>query len=201
MSEDDRRHWDERFAELGMAPVDLDDSNPPPPVFARVDDLLPRQGRALEIACGRGQGVVWLARRGMEVWAVDVSPVAIGLARRLAVAYGVAHRCHLAMHDLDSGLPEGPPMDLILCYLFRDERLDTALMERLAPGGVLAVATLSQVGAGPGRFRARPGELGDAFGRLEIMDEGEGEGTAWIVARRPPFAAHGRAVGSGPRQR
>lgn len=185
MSEADRRHWDERYAELGMAPVDADDANLPPPVFAHVEHLFPTEGRALEIACGRGRGVVWLARRGLEVWGVDVSPVGIDLARRLAEAYGVAGRCHLAVHDLDRGLPGGPPADLVLCYLFRDERLDEALMGRLAPGGVLAVAVLSEVGVGPGRFRARPGELADAFSRLEILEDGEREGMAWLVARRP----------------
>lgn len=185
MSEADRRHWDERYAEAGMAPLEEGDSNPPPPVFAHVEHLFPTEGRALEIACGRGRGVAWLARRGLEVWGVDASPVGIDLARRLVEAYGVADRCHLAVHDLDGGMPEGPPADLVLCYLFRDERLDEALMDRLAPGGVLAVAVLSEVGAGPGRFRARPGELRDAFGRLEILEEGEGEGMAWLLARRP----------------
>lgn len=90
------------------------------------------------------------------------------------------------VHDLDAGLPDTPAMDLVLCYLFRDERLDRPLMELLRPGGVLAVTSLSEVGAGPGRFRARPGELREAFGSLEITDEGEADGTAWIVARRPP---------------
>jgi hypothetical protein len=59
------------------------------------------------------------------------------------------------------------------------------MIERLAPGGLLAVAVLSEVGVGPGEFRARPGELRDAFGTLEIVDEGEGEGMARILARRP----------------
>jgi hypothetical protein len=58
------------------------------------------------------------------------------------------------------------------------------MMERLAPGGLLAVAVLSEVGVGPGEFRVRPGELRDAFGRLEILDHGEGDGMARILARR-----------------
>jgi hypothetical protein len=59
------------------------------------------------------------------------------------------------------------------------------MMERLAPGGLLAVAVLSEVGAGPGEFRAQPGELRVVFAPLEILDEGEGEGMARILARRP----------------
>jgi hypothetical protein len=44
---------------------------------------------------------------------------------------------------------------------------------------------LSEVGASAGRFRARPGELRDAFGHLETLDEGEADGMAWILVRRP----------------
>lgn len=184
MSEADRLRWDERYRELGMASLEEAGSNPPPPIFSGVEHLFPGEGRALEVACGRGRGVAWLARRGLEVWAVDVSPVAIDLTRRLVEAYGVEDRCHLAVHDLDQGLPDTPPMDLVLCYLFRDPRLDPDMMERLEPGGVLAVATLSEVGAGAGRFRAGPGELRRAFSKLDLLDEGEVDGTAWLLARR-----------------
>jgi SAM-dependent methyltransferase len=121
----------------------------------------------------------------MEVWAVDVSPVAIDLARQFASLSGVADRCRFDVVDLDDGLPKGPPVDLLFCYLFRDQRLDQAMMERLVPGGLLAIAVLSEVDVGPGEFRVRPGELRDAFGELEILDEGEGEGLARIFARRP----------------
>lgn len=183
VSEADRHHWDQRYTTLGPAPVNK--SPLPPPVFAHVEDLFPNDGHALELACGRGRGTVWLASRGMDVLSVDVSPIAIELARELVSQSGVADRCRLEVVDLDHGLPEGPPVDLLLCYLFRDERLDRAMMERLAPGGLLAVAVQSEVGVGPGEFRARPGELRDAFGELEILDEGEGEGMARVLARRP----------------
>jgi SAM-dependent methyltransferase len=181
VSQADRERWDIRHSELG--PIDGEGPPPPPPAFAHVEHLFPTRGRALEIACGRGRGVVWLAHRGLEVWAVDVSPVAIDLARGLARRLGVAERCHLEVRDLDQGLPDGPPVDLLLCYLFRDERLDRPMMERLAPGGLLAVAVLSEVGVGPGRFRVSPGELQRAFGGLAVLEEGEADGLAWILAR------------------
>ena len=181
MSAEDRRHWDARYGELGLAPLD---GAPPPPVFAPFESLLPTQGAALELACGRGRGALWLASRGLRVLGVDVSAVAIELARELASRAGYADRCRFQVVDLDQGLPEGPPVDLILCHLFRDARLDRALVERLVPGGWLAVATLSEVGAGPGAFRARPGELRAAFGELDLVHEGEAEGRAWLLGRR-----------------
>lgn len=155
-----------------------------PPFLAPFENLLPTEGRALELACGRGRFSVWLAGRGMEVRGLDVSLVAIDLARRLAEAAGVADRCRFEVRDLDDGLPEGPLVDLILCHCFRDPRLDRAVIERLAPRGLLAMAVRSEVGAGPGRFRARPGELREAFSELDVVAHGEAEGMAWILARR-----------------
>jgi SAM-dependent methyltransferase len=184
VSQADRQHWDRRYADRGMA--SFDENGPlPPPAFAHVEHLFPTEGAALEVACGRGRGAVWIASRGMDYWGVDVSAVGIDLARKLTSLYGVADRCRFDVVDLDEGLPAGPPVDLLFCHLFRDPRLDRAMTERLAPGGLLAVAVLSEVGVGPGEFRARPGELRDAFESLEIVDEGEGEGMARILARRP----------------
>jgi hypothetical protein len=81
-------------------------------------------------------------------------------------------------------------VDLVLSYLFRDSRLDRAVVDRLVPGGLLAVAVRSEVDVGPEDFpdgsqRARPGELRDAFGHLEILNKGEGDGMATILARKP----------------
>jgi SAM-dependent methyltransferase len=121
----------------------------------------------------------------MEVHGVDVSPTAIDLARRLAVDSGVADQCRFEVFDLDDGLPDGPQVDLLCCYLFRDRRLDQAMMDRLIPGGLLAVAVLSEVGAGPGPFRTRPRELSISFDELDVLVEGEEDGMAWLLARRP----------------
>jgi hypothetical protein len=62
------------------------------------------------------------------------------------------------------------------------------MVERLAPGGLLAMAVLSEVGAGPGRFRAGPGELRNAFDRLRIEAHGEADGLAWLLATKPEGA-------------
>jgi SAM-dependent methyltransferase len=121
----------------------------------------------------------------MRVWGVDISPVAIDLARDLAEEAGVSDHCRFDVFDLDEGFPPGPSVDVILCYLFRDPRLYQPMMERLSPGGILALALLSEVGVGPGQFRARRGELKDAFGSLDVLVDGEGNGIAWILGRRP----------------
>lgn len=184
MSESDRLHWDPRHTIAGIP--EFDERPAPPPVFAHVEDLFPTRGSALELACGRGRHAVWLAQRGMTYRGVDVSPVAIEFARSLAEARGLGDRCHFEVHDLDEGLPPGEPVDLLFCHLFRKSpSLDQSMIDRVAPGGILALASLSVVGSrAPGRFHAPPGELRDSFGHLEVLNEGEADGMAWILARR-----------------
>jgi SAM-dependent methyltransferase len=138
----------------------------------------------MDLACGRGEAAVWMAMRGMHVWGVDVSPVAVNRARALAARFTTPDQCRFDIVDLDDGLPIGPSLHVIHCHLFRDARLDYPMVERLAPGGLLAIAVLSEVGHGPGPFRARPGELRAAFARLTILAEGEAGGTAWLLGRR-----------------
>lgn len=158
-------------------------------MFAGYQQLLPRAGRALDIACGQGLAAVWLARRGLSVHGLDVSEVAIDQARRLAERAGVAQRCRFDVVDLDDGIPAGPPVELVHVHKFRDRRLDQPIIERLAPGGLLAIVVLSQVGATSGPFRAVPGELPAAFAVLQALAAGEDDGQAWLLARRSG-AAH-----------
>jgi SAM-dependent methyltransferase len=119
----------------------------------------------------------------LDVFGLDISPVAIAQARDLAKHSGVGGRCRFDVVDLDDGLPAGPPVDVILCHKFRDRRLDQAIIGRLAPGGLLAIAVLSEVGAAPGPFRTAHGELPAAFADLNVIAAGEGEGYAWLLAR------------------
>lgn len=180
MSEQDRRRWDERHASHGPAPLGAVE---PPSVLAAYAEVFPTTGQALDLACGRGLGSVWLARRGLEVLGLDISPVAISQAQDLARRSGVDDRCRFDVVDLDEGLPAGSSVDVILCHKFRDRRLDRAIVEHLAPGGLLAIAVLSEVDATPGPFRAAPGELRAAFAELDLVAAGEGRGHDWLLAR------------------
>ncbi len=180
---EDRHRWDERYASLPPAQAD---AVGPPSLLAAYAEAFPVSGKALDLACGRGLGSVWLALRGLDVVGLDISAVAISQARDLARRSGVDERCRFDVVDLDEGLPPGGPVDVIVCHKFRDRRLDRAILERLAPGGLLAIAVLSEVGeigASPGAFRAVAGELPAAFAELELVDAGEGGGHAWLLAR------------------
>lgn len=178
MAIEDQQRWDERYGSAPPATPGL------PDCFEPFADIFGRCATGLELACGAGASSVWLATNGTQMAGYDISPVAIGHARTLAAAAGVSDRCIFETADFDDGLPAGSPVDLIFCNRFRDAALDTALVSRLRPGGILALSALSQVGAEPGRFRTAPGELTAAFGELELLDSFEGDGLAWVVAQR-----------------
>lgn len=182
MSHEDQTRWDEKHRRSLTAPVIQ--PPPPPPLFAHVEHLFPSQGSALDIACGRGEGAVWLASRGLTYRGADISPVAIEMARKFASAYPFGGRCSFEVWDLDRGLPPGEPVELIFCHMFRPKALYEAMIGRVRPGGLLAIAALSEVGGQSGAYRCKPGELRGAFGHLDILDEGEGDGVARILVRK-----------------
>ncbi|BBX09887.1 class I SAM-dependent methyltransferase [Mycolicibacterium aichiense] len=179
MAEADGVRWDGKYSGRTAGPPCL------PEVFVPYSDEFPIAGHAVELACGFGQASVWLAERGLTVEGVDVSAVAIEQAQGLAARHGVSNRCAFSVTDLDDGLPPGPPAAVILCHRFRDPTLYPAIGDRLAAGGLLAISVLSEVGAERGPFRARRGELRDAFAGLRSLAAGEGDGQAWLLARRP----------------
>ncbi|GAA4858947.1 class I SAM-dependent methyltransferase [Actinomycetospora straminea] len=181
MSTADRKRWDARFADLEAVEPG------PPTALAGREDLVPTTGRALDVACGRGAVAVWLARRGLDVEAVDVSPVALAAGRALA------GEVHWVEADLDDGLPVDGPYDVVVCQRFRDPALYPALVDALAPGGLLVVTVLT----GEGAFRAPPGELLAAFGHLDVLHHDAGDREEGLVARRPLTPA---AASPGPRR-
>ena len=66
--------WDARYAEADR----VWSGNPNGALVAEVAGLLP--GRALDVGCGEGADAVWLAGRGWDVTALDVSKIAIDRA-------------------------------------------------------------------------------------------------------------------------
>lgn len=189
---DDRARWDARYL---AAPGGLLFGADPAPLLRRVARLLPRRGRALDVACGEGQNAVWLAARGLTVTALDVSPVAIGRARARARARGLRLRARVV--DLRQQRPRRGFYDLVTCFHYLDRALFPALAAALRPGGVLVIecATVRNLRRHrrPGRrFVLDEGELAGSFPALEtryaregLMDDHE---QAQLVARRPPPA-------------
>ncbi len=54
----------------------------PPEIVSMLDSGRVKVGRALDLGCGTGTNVIYLARRGFDVTGIDLSRRAISLARR-----------------------------------------------------------------------------------------------------------------------
>lgn len=76
--------WDDRYREKDDA---IWSGRPNGRLVVEVTDLAP--GRALDVGCGEGADAIWLAQRGWDVVAVDVSPLAVERARAAAQQAGV----------------------------------------------------------------------------------------------------------------
>ena len=84
----------------------------PPELVAFVAGAPP--GRALDLGCGHGTNVVYLAQHRWDAVGVDFVPSAIGRAKRRARDAGVGERARFLVADVTS-LPDlGAPFDLAL---------------------------------------------------------------------------------------
>ena len=166
----DRDRWDTRYADASVGR--------PVAFVAECADALPRAGRALDIAGGTGATAIELARRGLEVTLLDVSPVALSVAQAEADRLGLSLATLQA--DLDSDpLPAGP-FDVVVCANFLDRGLLGSLAHVMAHDGLLmvVVATVTNLERNPRpsrRYLVEPGELpGLIDPRIRPVSYGEG---------------------------
>lgn len=130
------QEWDERYSGSDR----IWSGEPNGALVAEVTGLAP--GRALDVGCGEGADAVWLARRGWDVTALDVSQVALDRARMHAADAGATVTW---LHNglLDAVLPaEG--FDLVSAQYpalrhTPGQDAERALIDAVAPGGTLLV--------------------------------------------------------------
>jgi SAM-dependent methyltransferase len=140
--------------------------------------------RAVDLGCGSGANVLFLADRGFDAVGVDFSSVAIKRARRAAEKRGLADRAHFAVGDVTAPRIEGVEgaFGLVVVYntlqdlLGEDRRALALLIQALTVPGSLFLLWCyhGQISAlprftfnGPSRvfpFVVEPGEEKDLFG-------------------------------------
>ncbi len=103
--------------------------------------LLPRQGQALDLACGLGANALLLAEYGLEVAAWDSASVAIERLRTEAAARGL--RLDAAVRDVLHEPPAAASLDVIVVAHFLERSLFPALLAALRPGGLLFYQTFT----------------------------------------------------------
>jgi 2-polyprenyl-3-methyl-5-hydroxy-6-metoxy-1,4-benzoquinol methylase len=113
-----------------------------PNAFLASQAHLLRSGQqALAVADGEGRNGVWLARQGLDVTAVDFSPVAVAKARQLAAQCGVTVRHEIA--DLFAWNWGENRFDVIVAIFIQFAApagrriLHEAMRDALKPGGLL----------------------------------------------------------------
>jgi SAM-dependent methyltransferase len=163
-------------------------------------NLLPHQGRALDVACGRGRHAIWLAEQGLTTLAVDRDADAVRELSDTARGRGLPLRAEVRDLEGREG-PFGPAVnpfrgssyDVIVVVHYLHRPLFPALIEALAPGGLLVYETFTRAQAARGKptnpdFLLESGELLELVRPLEVLVSREGgyDGRmiASVIARR-----------------
>jgi 2-polyprenyl-3-methyl-5-hydroxy-6-metoxy-1,4-benzoquinol methylase len=202
--DDAQAFWDQRFS----APEYVFGTSPNRFLASQAAWFRPGQ-RVLDVACGEGRNSVWLARRGCEVLGIDISPLGLQKARRLAEESGVQVAFEQA--DLRSWGWVPAAFDAVVCIFIQfaapqDRRqLFEGFVRTLRPGGVLVLQgyTPKQIeyktgGPPQAEHMYTEGMLRDAFSGMEMLhlrehEDDLAEGTKHVgrsalidlVARKP----------------
>jgi SAM-dependent methyltransferase len=155
--------------------------------------VLPSEGQALDVACGRGRHAIWLAERGLNVLAVDRNADAVRDLNDHARARQLLLRAEV--RDLEGGANPLPrsAYDVIVVVHYLHRPLFPALIDALAPGGLLVYETFTRAQAARGKptspdFLLESGELLDLVRPLDVLDSREGDYDgrmiASVIARR-----------------
>jgi tellurite methyltransferase len=138
----------------------------PSNLLVRFSDLLPRQGLALDVACGWGRNSLFLARRGLRVLAVDRSREALAQGRELATQADLA--VDFVQADLTVFKLPVNSVCLIVCFNYRDPALYLALRSSLRPGGLLIYETYTDEHR---HYDARPRNPDHVLAKSELLRE------------------------------
>jgi rhodanese-related sulfurtransferase len=158
-------------------------------------DLLPRRGKALDVACGSGRHALLLSAAGLGVRAVDRDAEAIGELK--AAARRLGFRVDTDVKDLETGSGDlGEELyDVVLVVNYLHRPLFPALVRTLRRGGWLIYETYITSQAERGKPTSpehllEPGELAGLVAPLEVarQREGEFEGrmVSAVAARKNP---------------
>lgn len=134
--------------------------------------LLPRAGRALDLACGLGANALLLAAQGLETHAWDISPVAITRLMQEARTRGLT----IAGQPRDVATAPPPPanFDVIVSCHFLERPLVPHLIAGLRPGGLLyyqtfTLARVDDTGPSNPEWRLDDNELLRMFAPLRVL--------------------------------
>ena len=136
--------WEERYAEADDA---IWSGNPNEALVAVVSEMT--AGRVLDVGCGEGADVIWMAENGWDATGIDLSTTAIDRALGAAESRGAS--AEFAVADVSTWEPEDPDrrggFDLVTGSFLHTrlpdtrEELLTRVAAHVAPGGALLLVS------------------------------------------------------------
>jgi len=170
--QDAAKEWDERYRQGRTMPDE------PAALLVENLSLLPKGGKALDIAMGTGRNALYLVSLGFRVTGVDVSAVAVDKCREKAERLGLPIEALVA--DLERSPLPSNEYDLIVNFYYLQRSLTAQIVAALRTGGVLVFESFTidqlQFGWGPKSpdHLLRPGELREMFAEMEPLLYHEG---------------------------
>ena len=130
--------WEERYS----GEQKVWSGNPNPQLVAEASALTP--GTALDVGCGEGGDVIWLARQGWRVTGADFSANGLARAARHAAEAGVADLTEWWQVDARTFDAGGRSYDLVTTHFLHPPdggmvEVTRRLSQAVAPGGHLLV--------------------------------------------------------------
>ncbi len=120
--------WEREYADLKIIPSTERES--PSKALLLFSELLNLESfkRVLDSGCGNGRNAIYLARKGCEVFGVDISSTAVSKAREKVESLRFSDRVHIHKESMLNPLPFPPGhFDLVLdsyvfCHFFDSDR-------------------------------------------------------------------------------
>ena len=132
--------WDERYSSRTA----VWSGNPNPHLVSQASKL--GAGTALDVGSGEGADAIWLAERGWQVTALDVSTVALarGASRAAEMGSDVSRRIDWRHEDILTWTPDPASYDLVSVQFLQlpagpREEVFARLAAAVAPGGTLLI--------------------------------------------------------------
>jgi tellurite methyltransferase len=182
-----RIKWDKRYDTDGLI-----GGSEPSSFLYRNAEMLPARGQALDLAAGEGRNSIFLARRGLNAMALDISIRALEKSLRFARESGV--EIQAAVVDLTTFVIPPNAFDVIINFNYLQRDLAPGIIAGLRPGGLLVFETMTtdflrrKPDFNPD-FLLRRGELVRMFRALNLIKYRESSpqtrAVASLLARKP----------------
>lgn len=136
--------------------------------------------RALDIACGRGQNAIFLAQKGFEVDAVDISSEALKNLQQFP---------NIQTYNMDINEFIFKEYDLVVVTNFLERSIFTKMQRALKENAIVIYETFTYKSSMNPKYCLRPNELVQSFCDLEIIFYQliHNETKAILVARKLPI--------------